>query len=266
MTQLIEPYEYRLLLGEVLNQSPEWVFMHLPKLNLSGLQTQRLADLVQRRLNGEPIAKILSYKEFYGRKFYTDAHTLDPRSDSETLIDAVLTDFASPRPQRILDLGLGTGCLLFTLLSELPNAIGVGVDYSFDALKIAQKNQVNLQLTKRSIVTQSNWGDAVNGGFDLIISNPPYVATHEQLDVSTLHDPHVALFSGETGLEAYRQIMPQLTRLLKPYGKVFLEIGQGQQSCVENIAFNFGLSNQGVFLDLSGTVRVLCYRATKPSK
>jgi release factor glutamine methyltransferase len=260
-SQIIEPSQFRLLLAEVLNQSPEWVFMHLPKLNLTGEQEQRLNDLVQRRLNGEPIAKILGYKEFYGRNFATNAYTLDPRPDSETLIDAVLSHFAKNVSHRVLDLGLGTGCLLFTLLSEFPNAIGVGVDYSFEALKIAQQNQENLQLTKRSICVQGSWGDAVKGVFDIIVSNPPYVAFSEALDTSTLHDPHSALFSGVTGLEAYQQLIPQLKALLKPSGKIFLEIGKGQELCVENIALSNALINQGVFSDLSGTIRVLCYSA-----
>jgi release factor glutamine methyltransferase len=260
-SQLIEPSQFRLLVAEVLNQSPEWVFMHLPKLNLTGEQEQRLNDLVQRRLNGEPIAKILGYKEFYGRNFTTNDYTLDPRPDSETLIDAVLSHFAKNVPYHMLDFGLGTGCLLFTLLSEFPNAIGVGVDYSFEALKIAQKNQENLQLANRSICAQGSWGDAVKGGFDIIVSNPPYIAFSEVLDASTLRDPHAALFSGVTGLEAYQQLIPQLKALLKPYGKIFLEIGKGQELCVENIALSNELINQGVFSDLSGTIRVLCYSA-----
>ena len=259
MTKLIETSEYRLLLAEVLDQPMEWVFMHLPTLSLTESQKQHLDILVNRRLNGEPIAKILGRKEFYGRIFTTSANTLDPRPDSETLIDAVLQYFTKNKTYKILDLGLGTGCLLFTLLCELPLAKGIGIDFSFEALKIAYKNQKYLHLNERSVCVQGNWGNAVKGEFDIIVCNPPYIGTSEVLDVATLHDPHSALFSGATGLEDYQQIIPQLKSLLSPNGKVFFEIGKGQKLCVEKIALSCGLQAQGVFLDLSGTIRVLCY-------
>ena len=263
LQKIIEVSEYRLLLGATLEQSPEWVFMHLPTLVLSDKQKQKLDEYVQRRANGEPIAKILGYKEFYGRKFFTNAHTLDPRPDSETLIDAVRKCFSSDDSYQILDLGLGTGCLLFTLLCQFPNAYGVGIDYSWEALQVAKRNQENLQLTKRSNLIQSSWTSALHGSFDIIVSNPPYIATTELLDVSTLHDPTMALFSGKTGVEAYEQILPKLKSLLKPSGKAFLEIGKGQELCVEKIAMAAGLINEGVFRDLSSVVRVLCYSPGK---
>lgn len=259
--KILKAHEHRLLLGKVLNQSPEWVFMHLPTLVLSDEQNQKLDELINRRSTGEPIAKILGYKEFYGRHFFTNSHTLDPRPDSETLIEAVLKYFSANSAYQILDLGLGTGCLLFTLLSELQHAYGVGVDYSWDALMVAQRNQECLDLIDRSSLVQSNWATALQGSFDIIISNPPYIATSEQLDDSTLHDPKLALFSGKTGMEAYAQILPQIPLLLKPGGKVFFEIGKEQELCVENIAIAASLKSESTFTDLSGTVRVLCYSA-----
>ncbi len=259
----IETYEYRLLLGEILQKSPEWVFMHLPTLALSDEQKQKLNEFVQRRLNGEPIAKILGYKEFYGRNFFTNAHTLDPRPDSEVLVDAVKKYFSPNQSYQVLDLGLGTGCLLFTILSEFPKAFGIGVDYSWEALKIAKKNQESLELINRSYLIQSNWIQALQGKFDIIISNPPYIETTTQLDVSTLHDPSLALFSGTTGLEAYEQILPNISSLLKPQGMIFLEIGKGQELCVENIASAASLIHKSSFTDLSGIVRVLCYSPEK---
>jgi release factor glutamine methyltransferase len=263
LQKIIEVSEYRLLVGAILEQSLEWVFMHLPTLVLSDEQKQRLDEYVQRRANGEPIAKILGHKEFYGRHFFTNAHTLDPRPDSETLIDAVRKYFSPAEPYQILDLGLGTGCLLFTILSELLNAYGVGVDCSWEALQVAKQNQEKLNLTKRSNLIQSSWTSALQGSFDIIVSNPPYIATSEQLDASTLHDPSMALFSGQTGLEAYEQILPKLKHLLKPNGKIFLEIGRGQELCVEKIAIDAGLANESVFTDLSGIMRVLCYSPFK---
>lgn len=259
--QSIDPLEYRILLSVVLNKSIEWVFMHLPNLQLTETQNANLEGLVNRRLKGEPIAKIVGYKEFYGRNFITNSYTLDPRPDSETLIDAVLKNFPKEGAYKILDLGLGTGCLLFTLLYELPLSYGVGIDFSYEALKVAQENQYNLGLETRSICLQGNWANAVSGKFDIIVCNPPYINNAEVLDLSTLHDPHSALFSGKTGLEAYQQIMPQLKSLLNKDGKIFFEIGKGQELCVEKIALDNGLHAEGVFLDLSGTTRVLCYKA-----
>lgn len=262
-SEILDPKEYRLLLGGVLNQSPEWVFMHLPTLVLSTEQNHQLKEFINRRLNGEPIAKILGNKEFYGHRFFTNAHTLDPRPDSETLINAVLKYFLPDKPHQILDLGVGTGCLLFTLLCELPNSYGIGVDYSWDALMVAQRNQEYLNLINRSSLVQSHWAKALQGKFDIIVSNPPYIATSEQLDISTLYDPTIALFSGKTGIEAYAQILPRILSLLKPHGKLFLEIGKNQELCVENIAIAAGLKSESTFTDLSGTLRVLCYSANE---
>ena len=255
----IQFYEYRLLVAKVLGQSPEWVFMNLPTLKFTDSQTQELDDLVNRRASGEPLAKILGYKEFYSRPFFTNEFTLDPRPDSETLIDAVLQSFPKDQPYQILDLGLGTGCLLFTLLCERPKSFGVGVDFSFDALMVAKKNQENLGLTDRSAPVQGNWLKALKGQFDIIISNPPYISSSEYLDISTLHDPNLALFSGETGLEAYQHIIPDIKTFLKPSGKLFLEIGKGQELCVQNIALAAGLCQEHALKDLSGITRVLCY-------
>lgn len=263
LRQILTSKEYRLLLGEILHQSPEWVFMNLPTLVLSDEQNNQLKELITRRLNGEPIAKILGHKEFYGRSFFTNTHTLDPRPDSETLIDAVLKYFLPDKPYHILDLGLGTGCLLFTLLCELPHSYGVGVDYSWDALMVAQRNQEYLGITNRANFIRGDWATALHGKFDIIVSNPPYIATSEQLDTSTLYDPSLALFSGKSGLEAYAHILPQISPLLNPAGKLFLEIGKGQELCVENIAMSAGLKSESAFIDLSGTVRVLCYSANK---
>lgn len=259
--KLIAPSEYRILLSVVLEQSVEWVFMHLLNLSLTDSQAHQLEALIKRRLNGEPIAKILGHKEFYGRTFITNSHTLDPRPDSETLIDAVLQCFSKNSDYKILDLGSGTGCLLFTLLCELPLSEGIGIDFSFESLKVAKKNQHNLGLENRSICVQGNWGNAVSGSFDIIVCNPPYISNLEILDPSTLYDPHSALFSGETGFEAYQRIMPQIKPLLSNRGKVFFEIGKGQELCVEKIALSSGLQSVSDFPDLSGIIRVLCYSA-----
>lgn len=259
----INAQEYRILLGEVLQKSPEWVFMHLPAITLSTQQRQSLDEFIKRRSSGEPIAKILGRKEFYGRQFFTNKHTLDPRPDSETIIDAVKKYFQKDKPYQVLDLGTGTGCLLFSILAEFPNAHGLGIDYNWEALKIAQQNQENLCLKQRSLLIQSSWTQAVQGKFDIILCNPPYISTTEHLDISTLHDPKTALFSGISGLEDYEIILPNIPAALKSDGLIFLEIGKDQQTCVENIALASGLTKENIFTDLSGIVRALCYSANK---
>lgn len=237
--------------------------MHLPALSLTSYQQQKLDQLIQRRLKGEPIAKILGRKEFYGRHFFTNKYTLDPRPDSETIIDAVKKYFSTEISYQVLDLGTGTGCLLFSILAELPNTHGVGVDYSWDALKVAQKNQEYLALKERSHLIQSDWAKSLQGKFDIILCNPPYISRNEQLDSSTLYDPNTALFSGITGLEDYEKILPTIPPLLKTNGLIFLEIGKGQEKCVENIASAADLIKENTFTDLSGIVRVLCYSSKK---
>lgn len=260
---LIHAQEYRILLGKVLKKSPEWVFMHLPALTLSNDKKQKLEKLIKRRLKGEPIAKIVGHKEFYGREFFTNKYTLDPRPDSETIIEAIKKYFPKDNPYSILDLGTGTGCLLFTILQEFPHARGLGVDYSWNALKVAQKNQVHFKLCSRSSLIQGNWTKALQSKFDIILCNPPYISTNEKLDTSTLYDPNLALFSGLTGLEAYKTILPTISGLLKQNGLIFLEIGKGQEHCVQNIALTNKLIEKQTFTDLSGIMRVLCYSLSK---
>jgi release factor glutamine methyltransferase len=261
--KVINQQEYRLLLGKVLQKSPEWIFMHLPQLSLTIDEKQKLNELINRRLKGEPIAKILGFKEFYGRNFFTNKHTLDPRPDSETIIDAVKKYFSKDTCPQILDLGTGTGCLFFSILAEFPNAFGIGIDYSWSALKVAQRNQEYLNLKQRSLLLQGDWTKSLQGKFDIILCNPPYISTHEKLDVSTLHDPNTALFSGLTGLEDYQKILPSIPSLLKSNGLIFLEIGKNQEKCVQNIASTADLIQESTFTDLSGIVRVLCYSAKK---
>ena len=193
--------------------------------------------------------------------FVVDTCVLDPRPDSETLVEAALARLGSPEaPHRLLDLGVGSGCLLLALLSELPNATGVGLDLSPDAVRCARDNAVRLGLADRTSWLAGDWGEALCADFDLILANPPYIpeALIEELDPEVaLHDPRLALAGGDDGLSAFRVLAPNVKRLLKPDGLLVLECGFGQASEVAAILHCVGLSPDETLRDLSGIERCI---------
>ncbi len=196
-----------------------------------------LQSYIERRKKGEPVSKIIGHKGFWSLDLKVTTETLDPRPDSETLIDAVLKHFPDKKkPFRILDIGTGSGCLLLALLSEYPNAKGIGIDISIHALDVAKTNACGFSATFQQLDwTSLTWADSL-GQFDVIVSNPPYIRT---ADIQTLdaevkkYDPLTALDGGVDGLNAYRAIGKNIAKLLYPYGKVFFEIGQGQERDVK---------------------------------
>lgn len=221
----------------------------------------RYTALIERRLSGEPVARIVGKKEFWSHEFLLGSDTLVPRPDSETVVEAALA--AKPRreaPLRVLDLGTGTGILLAAVLLERPNAMGVAIDCSSNALSIAEKNFARLGLSKRATFLCGNWGAAVGQKFDLIVSNPPYVETSSIAELKPEvrdHDPALALDGGKDGLDAYRAICAELSKLLAPDGVAVLELGMGQQTAVAEIAQRAELTVNDVKSDLSGCPRAL---------
>ena len=220
-----------------------------------------LGDFARRRLSGEPVSRILGRREFWGLSFSLNNATLDPRPDSETLVEAVLAHVADrDAPLQILDLGTGTGCLLLALLSELPNARGRGVDCSAEAIDAAQDNAAQHGLADHVTFSVGNWGEGLNGPYDLLISNPPYIPTADIDGLSQevrAHDPMAALDGGDDGLTAYREIARETQRLLSPDGAAFWELGIGQAGDVSRLAQAVGLRVVGVAEDLAGIARVL---------
>ena len=223
-----------------------------------------------RRLAHEPVSRILGVREFYGRSFSIDASTLDPRADSETLIDAALAELTRRGkrgdPLRILDLGTGSGILLLTLLAELPEARGIGLDLSVPALRIARENGERLGVGTRASFLAGDWLEAIAGDFDFVVANPPYLAHADfaglALEVSA-HDPHLSLDGGEDGLDAYRRIASRAAAILAPGGCVLAEIGSTQASAVMGLfeaagfAANSGDSGQPLWHDLAGRPRAI---------
>ncbi len=228
-----------------------------------GQAAARVEAFAARRLAGEPLSRILGRREFWGLEFQVTPDVLDPRADTETIVEATLKEMATRRgePLRILDLGVGAGAILGALLTEFMNARGVGVDLSPAAAAIAESNLRALGLAARVEIRVGAWGEGLKGPFDLIVSNPPYIATSEIAGLEREvrdHDPRLALDGGVDGLDAYRVLAPQIARLLAPdEGRFALEFGQGQGPRLREILARSGLRATASQNDLSGVERVI---------
>lgn len=233
-----------------------------PDTVLSPEQQSALSVMIQKRIDGVPVAKIIGIKEFYGRNFTVTTDVLDPRPDSETLIEAVLSyvDDATERNWRILDLGTGSGCLILTLLCELPNATGVAVDISEPALAVARDNAARLNVQGRVGFTQSDWLDNVDGLYDIIVSNPPYIETdtiaHLDKDVR-LYDPLSALDGGADGLDPYKILFPQIRHYLNLGGIVAVECGFNQAGHIRRLMENPRFDRIRTYTDFGGHERIV---------
>lgn len=255
----------RLLLSHALGGRPDLVTGY-PERPLAPDQAAAFRAAVGRRAAREPVARILGRREFWGLEFRVSPATLDPRPDSETLIEALLDRLPDPSaPLSLLDLGTGTGCLLLALLSELPAATGVGIDRSEEALAVARANAEALGLAARATFRQGDWAEGLDGGWQVIVSNPPYIVSAEIPDLPpevARFDPRAALDGGVDGLAAYRRIASRLPDLLDRSGILALEIGAGQGDEVEAILAAAGLAPLGRRRDLAGIER--CVLAARP--
>lgn len=217
----------------------------------------RYEQLISLRAVRVPVSHLLGEREFYGRRFKISGDVLDPRPETEILIESAL---AEPF-QRVLDLGVGSGCILVTLLAERTEATGVGVDLSEAACLQASANAVLHKVQTRAQILQSDWFAAVDGQFDLIVSNPPYIARDEMAGLSEevrRHEPEMALTDGGDGLGAYRRIAAGAGQHLTANGRLLVEIGPTQAKDVSQILTEHGFSQLRVVPDLDGRDRVLC--------
>ncbi len=255
----------RLLLSEATGQPLEALLAD-PERRLGAGARRRLADLVARRARREPLARILGRREFWSLPIRVTAATLVPRPESETLVEAALAlGHARPRALRILDLGTGSGCLLLALLTEFPNATGVGVELDEAACRTARDNAAALGLAPRAGFLVGNWDTALAGRFDLVVANPPYVpegAIAALMPEVACYEPRGALAGGPDGLACYRSLAPLLARRLAPQGRALLELGAGQADAVARIMAASGLMEDFRRLDLAGIERCLIMRAT----
>lgn len=227
----------------------------------------RLEAMAARRLAREPVSRILGRREFHWLEFAINRYVLDPRPDSELLVDTVLAALGpgDGAGLRILDLGTGSGCLLISLLAVLPGARGLGVDISEEALACARGNAVRLGVGERAGFVRANWLSGLEGRFDVLVSNPPYIGTDEldrlQPEVAR-YDPVLALDGGVRGLEPYRAIMKEAGRVMTPGGLVFFEIGAGQGFDVRRLMRGSGVAAARIHADLAGLDRVVGGRFT----
>ena len=263
----------RLLVLEACKLSPE-AFMLRPEIGLGAAEAELIGAFEARRIAREPVSRILGYREFWGRRFTIGPAVLDPRPDTETLIEAALTllgETDRTGPLRILDLGTGSGCILLTLLAELPNAWGVGADISSEAISLARFNAERLGLASRATFVQCDWGETFRGPFGLIVSNPPYIVG---TDIAALddevrcHDPELALDGGSDGLAAYRRIINDCARVAAADAWVVLEAGISQaekiMGCFAEMGWTIEPKLHKVFQDLSRIDRVVAIKRQAP--
>lgn len=223
----------------------------------------RFRAMIDRRCTREPVARILGSREFRSLEFGLGTETLEPRPDSEAVVEmAVAYGRAFPGIVRILDLGTGTGCLLLSVLNELPQAAGVGSDIAGGAIETASQNAQSLGLADRARFVRTHWTDGIEGPFDLILSNPPYITTAEIAGLApevAAYDPAAALDGGADGLNAYRALAPRISALLSPSGVAVLEIGAGQQDDVIPVFEASALRFVDTRRDLGGHARALSF-------
>ncbi len=219
----------------------------------------RYRALVARRADREPLAYITGRREFWSLDLAVGPGVLDPRPDSETVVEAALASIADrQRPLRLLDIGTGSGCLLLALLAELPEAHGVGVDAGRAAVAVARANAGRTGLDGRACFVRGDWTAALDGRFDLIVSNPPYIRSADLAGLApevARHEPRDALDGGQDGLDAYRSLAPELRRLLTADGHAVLEVGFDQAKAVAGILVSGGMRVTAVHRDLAGVDR-----------
>ncbi len=215
---------------------------------------------LERRVKGEPLSRIEGIREFHGLEFIVTPDTLDPRPETEILVDRALKLFHGKHPAKVLDMGTGTGCIIITLLKAWPETQGLATDISPGALETAKKNARQHGVAGRLSFKQADWGEGITGPFDLILSNPPYI---RHSDIESLqkevrnHDPILALSGGFDGLEAYKKIFSTLPKLLSPDGKALFEIGAGQEADIVRLSRESRIRVEAVRPDYAGIPRVV---------
>ena len=235
-----------------------------PERVLDPAAAERLDALARRRVRGEPVARLLRTKEFWGLEFRLSPATLVPRPETETLVEAAL-DWADRRglrraPLRLADLGTGTGCVLAALLTELTHAHGIGVDLGEEACRTARQNLARHGLLGRGAIVRGNWTAPLAADLDLIVSNPPYVRRPdlEALPAEVLNfDPALALDGGPDGLAAYRTLIPAAHAILRPGGLLAVEVGHGQADAVARLVAAAGFAPPDIRADLASVQRIV---------
>ncbi|MEA2950183.1 MAG: release factor glutamine methyltransferase [Alphaproteobacteria bacterium] len=231
-----------------------------------GSAAWKVQEVAKRRATGEPLSRVVGKREFWGLSFAITPHVLDPRPETETIVEAALSSLSDRREDQLhlLDLGVGSGALLCALLTEFGAARGIGVDISADAADVAQGNLDACGLSLRAEIRVGDWTSGLDGRFDLIVSNPPYIPTADLAGLPREvrdFDPWLALDGGIDGLAAYRRILTESRRILAPRGWLLVELGMGQATDVTAIANQCGFTDCVTYQDLAGADRVVAARA-----
>ncbi|CAN7221890.1 peptide chain release factor N(5)-glutamine methyltransferase [Phenylobacterium sp. LjRoot219] len=232
-----------------------------PYRALTPEQEATLEDYLARRIRREPVSHILGRKGFWKIMLQVTPDVLTPRPDTETVVEYVLRDFPETAAWSVLDLGVGSGAILLSILAERPAAKGLGVDVSEEALAVARENAANLGLAGRTALLRGDWTYGLGDeSFDLVVSNPPYIASHVIAELEPEvrdHEPRLALEGGPDGLDAYRVLAPEILRVLKPDGRFAVEIGYDQKDAVEALFRDAGAFNVATIRDLGDRDRVV---------
>lgn len=252
----------RILMSFSTSLSKEDIVFKASQINLSQNQKEKYLILINKRAKKIPLSHLTNNREFFANNFYVDENVLDPRPDSETLIEMMISKFESSSFLNICEIGCGSGCLIISLLKHFNNWHGRGIDISKKALEIAQKNANNNNVFERINFVESNLFEKLqdNQIFDVIISNPPYIPSGEienLQDEVRLYEPKIALDGGLDGLDFYRRIAIESQKFLKKNGNIFLEIGYNQHQFVKDIFENVNFKFINFKKDLSGIIRVL---------
>ncbi len=261
----------RILIGAVLGLDLTGMIAAAER-RVTAAEAARLEDAARRRVAGEPVARIIGVREFWGLPLQLSAATLVPRPDTETVVELaleMLRPSANPdRRLRVADIGTGSGAILLALLSELPDAYGVGTDISVAALRTASRNAVQLGLVGRAGFVACDYAAALSGNLDLIVSNPPYIRSADIAGLSIEvrdYDPLLALDGGTDGLDAYRALIPQAARLLAPGAALVVEAGHGQSGEIQGLIDAAGLTcERPPKADLAGIRRAVAGRKKPP--
>ena len=259
----------RILASAAANLSREEILRE-PEALLQPAALRRFREAVARRARREPVARIVGEREFRSLPFRLGPATLDPRPDSEAVVEAALERIADPaRPRRVLDLGTGSGCLLLSLLHALPGAFGIGTDIDREACRVAASNAEAIGVSSRALFVAGHWARHIASQFDVVVSNPPYVPSDEIENLAPEvrdHEPRAAIDGGADGLEAYRAVAPEVGRRLSADGFCVMEIGPDQAAAVTAIFAAAGLEARKTRRDLAGRPRALLFDAASDAR
>lgn len=252
----------RILLANLLSLENKYF---MSDIKVTNKDKENFFSMIEDRINGKPVSKIISRRDFWDTEFYINSSTLDPRPDSEILVKSALevNKFINKEKINILELGVGSGCILLSLLNEINGSIGIGIDIDIEALKVAQLNALNMKISEKVSFIASNWTKSIKGKFDIIISNPPYIKSSNIINLQKEvknHDPLIALDGGEDGLICYKEIMKNIKGLMKKNAFLLLEIDSWQGNIIIELSKKNHLKFFSIKKDLSGKERCIIFQ------